>query len=133
MNFMCVPNVFKIDWEMAAKNPRWPPRNLVFFFTFQHQTVVNPRASSRSPCLYFFLIIVKLFNPRSFKFMISCVTIWKRIFFKLNKTFFWFIFYFFYFPLRLIWKLKRNYGKTKGGKKIKPTRFLNNHIRKVIS
>ena len=36
---------------MAAKNPRWPPRNLVFL-TFQHQTAVISRASSRSPCFY---------------------------------------------------------------------------------
>ena len=46
---MCVPNLFKIDWEMPAKNPRWLPRNFVFL-TFQHQTALISRASSRSPC-----------------------------------------------------------------------------------
>ena len=44
---MCVPNLVKID----AKNPRWPPRNLVFL-TFKHLTAVISRASSRSPCLF---------------------------------------------------------------------------------
>ena len=34
--------------KMAAKNPSWQTRNLVFL-TFQHQTVVISRASSRSP------------------------------------------------------------------------------------
>ena len=33
---------------MAAKNPRWPSRNLVFL-TFQHQTAVISCASLRSP------------------------------------------------------------------------------------
>ena len=46
--YMCVPSVVKLDWEIPAKNSRWPPWNLVFF-TFQHQTLVISRASSRSP------------------------------------------------------------------------------------
>ena len=49
--YMCVPNLVKIDWETAAKNPRWPPRNLVFLI-FQHQTAVISRASLRSPYLF---------------------------------------------------------------------------------
>ena len=57
---MCVPNLFKIDWEMAAKNPRWPPRNVVFL-TFQHQTAVISRASSRSPCFSFCLFNFRLY------------------------------------------------------------------------
>ena len=36
---------------MAAKDPRWPPRNLVFL-TFQHQTAVIFSASSKSPCFF---------------------------------------------------------------------------------
>ena len=28
---MCVTSLVKIDREMPVKNPRWPPRNLVFF------------------------------------------------------------------------------------------------------
>ena len=51
--YMFVPNLVKIDWEMAAKNPRLPPRNLVFL-SFQHQTAVISRASSRSPCPIWF-------------------------------------------------------------------------------
>ena len=35
---------------MVSKSRRWPPRYL-FFLTFQHQTAVIYRASSRSPCL----------------------------------------------------------------------------------
>ena len=31
VNFICVFKV-KIDREMHVKNPRWPPRNLVFFY-----------------------------------------------------------------------------------------------------
>ena len=50
--YTCVPNLFKIDWEMAAKIPRWPPRNLLFW-TFQDLTAVISRASSRSPCFKF--------------------------------------------------------------------------------
>ena len=49
--YMCVQNLVKIDWEMAAKNPRWPPRN--FFFTFQHLTAEISRALLRSPCYYY--------------------------------------------------------------------------------
>ena len=37
--YMCVPNLVKIDWEMAAKNPRWPPRNLFVFLHFN----IRPR------------------------------------------------------------------------------------------
>jgi len=41
------------QFKMAAKNPRWPPRNLVTF-NFQHQTTAITRASSRSRCLFFY-------------------------------------------------------------------------------
>ena len=52
--------------KMAAKNPRWPPRN--FFFTFQHQTAVISRVSSRSnwfllgPLLFYSLTVVLLYS-----------------------------------------------------------------------
>ena len=29
--YMCVPSLDKIDWEISAKNPRWPTRNWVFW------------------------------------------------------------------------------------------------------
>ena len=45
---------------MPVKNPRWPPRNLVFF-TFEHQTAVISRASSWSPCLFLFYFILFIF------------------------------------------------------------------------
>ena len=35
--YMCVQSSVKIDREMPVKNPRWPPRNLVFL-SFQHHT-----------------------------------------------------------------------------------------------
>ena len=31
---MCVPSLVNVDLEMPVKNPRWPPRNLGFCFTF---------------------------------------------------------------------------------------------------
>ena len=43
--------------KMTAKYTIWPPRNLVILI-FQHQTTVISRASSRSPCYYFFFILV---------------------------------------------------------------------------
>ena len=42
---------------MPIKHPRWPPRNLVFL-TFQHQTAVISRASSRSPCFHIFSFFI---------------------------------------------------------------------------
>ena len=54
--YICVPNLVKIDWEMAAKNPRWPQWNLGFFFKFQHLTAMISRASSRSPCCFSVLL-----------------------------------------------------------------------------
>ena len=42
-------------------NLKWPPRNLVFL-TFQHQTAVISRASSRSPCLLYYLSIFEAIN-----------------------------------------------------------------------
>ena len=50
--YMRVQSLVKIDWEMPVKNPRWPPRNLVFM-SFQHQTAVISRASSWSPCIIY--------------------------------------------------------------------------------
>ena len=42
MNFICVCSV-KIDREMPVKNPRWPPRNLVFFYIWTSDRGDFPR------------------------------------------------------------------------------------------
>ena len=47
-------NVFRI----SRKSRKWPPQNLVSL-TFQHQTAVISRASSRSPCFNLFQFYFK--------------------------------------------------------------------------
>ena len=58
---------------MAAKNPR--SRNLVFL-TFQHQTAVISRASSRSPCF-----------PYSSKQCLRCSSLIFKVLFSFIKSF----------------------------------------------
>ena len=57
--YMCVPSLVKIDWEMPVKNPRWPPRNLVFL-SFQHHTAVISRASSWSTCFFVVFLVFEI-------------------------------------------------------------------------
>ena len=45
---------------MAAKHPRWPPRNSVHIFP--RQTAVISRASSRSPCYWYNYLCFVLFS-----------------------------------------------------------------------
>ena len=44
-----VPKNPRTGFSFFSSNSRWPPRNLVLL-TFQHETEVISRASSRSPC-----------------------------------------------------------------------------------
>ena len=52
--YMCVQSSVKIDREMPVKNPRWPPRNLVFL-----HLIIRLRwfPAHHRDCLVFFLFI----------------------------------------------------------------------------
>ena len=69
---MCVSNLVKIDWEMPAKNSRWPPRNLVFWH-FNIRLRWFP-AHHRDRLVYDHIIILVL----SFSCMQDC-HIWTKI------------------------------------------------------
>ena len=54
-----IVTIYRVQaYQVPIVNQRWPPRNLVSL-TFQHQTAVISRASSRSPCFNLFQFYFK--------------------------------------------------------------------------
>ena len=84
---------YPLSIQDGSQDQRWPPRNLAFL-TFQHQTAVISRASSRSPCFLFlpittsFVRYMNYFCHLSDSWLLTILLIINHKAFRFNTTFY---------------------------------------------